>query len=179
MAINAEMSWMLLLFVAVNFALAGLGGQLADHGPETEAWYAGLRKPAGYPPEWIFAQVWGAVAICTGIAGWLIWRQWQAGADAIALVFYGLQLGLNALWPGAVFGLRRLGLALAVGWLLWITITLTALYAAAAPGWAWAWLGPYWLWVGYGVRLNQQLWELNQVLPAVPPPAASDSTHVH
>ncbi|HUX67562.1 MAG TPA: TspO/MBR family protein [Terriglobales bacterium] len=170
MTFNAEMGWMLLLFVAVNFALAGLGGQLAEHGPATEAWYEGLRKPAGYPPEWVFSQLWALVAICTGVAGWLIWRQWQAGADPIALMLYGLQLGLNALWPAAVFGRRRLGQAVALGWLLWCAITLTALYSAAAPGAAWLWLLPYWLWVGYCLRLNQQLWLLNQAPPAAPAP---------
>lgn len=164
MAMDTEQGWMLLLFVTVTFALAGVGALWGERGASTSVWYASLRKPARYPAEWIFAQGWSLVAICTGVAGWLIWRQWLAGSAATALVLFGFQLGLNVVWQGAVFGLRRLGLGLAESLLLWATITVTALYAARAPGWAWCWLVPYWLWVGYGVWLNYQLWRLN---PAV------------
>ncbi|MGH9486605.1 MAG: TspO/MBR family protein [Terriglobales bacterium] len=168
MAITAVQSWMLLLFVVVNFAVAGVGARIGGRSHYTEIWYSSLRKPPEYPAEWIFSPVWSAIAIVTGIAGWIIWRQWQNGFAATALVLYGFCLCFNALWQGVIFGLRRLGLGVAFAWLLWGTISATMLYTAADGTWDWLWLAPYWLWVGYGLRLNDGLWRRNQVL-ALPP----------
>ncbi len=168
MAIIALQSWMLLLFVVVNFAVAGAGARIGGRNHFTEIWYNSLRKPAWYPAEWVFAPVWSAIAAVTGVAGWVIWGQWRNGAAATALVLYGFCLGFNAVWQGVVFGLRRLGKGVAFAWLLWGTIVLTMLYAAADGTWTWLWLLPYWLWVGYCLRLNHALWVRNRVR-ALPP----------
>ncbi|MGH9467041.1 MAG: TspO/MBR family protein [Terriglobales bacterium] len=175
MAITAVGAWMLLLFVVVNFAVAAAGARIGGRSHYTEIWYDSLRKPASYPPEWVFAPVWSCVAIVTGLAGWLIWRQWMQGADATALVLYGFCLGFNAVWQGEVFGLRRLGLGLAFAWLLWGTLALTMLYTAADGTWDWLWLIPYWVWVAYGLRLNHALWARNQVR-ALPPSSLASAT---
>ena len=167
MGIKADEGWMLLLFIAADFAVAGVGSRLGERRPGAAVWYASLRRPRHYPAAWVFAPIWSLVGLSTGIAGWLIWRQGQAGAPATALVFYGLQLLFQAVWQGVVIGSRRLGGGVALGLLLWGTITLTAWEAARSPGGAWWWLLPYWLWTGYCVRLNYELWRLN---PAPEPP---------
>lgn len=172
MGITAEQGWMLLLFIAADFALAGIGSRLGVRGHGTEVWYASLRKPPSHPPAWLSAAIWTLVGICTGVAGWLIWLQTRLGYPETALVLWGFQLLFNALWQGVAVGARRLGWGVAQGFLLWGTITLTAWEAAAAPGVAWAWLLPYWLWTGYGVRLNFQLWRLNR------PPAPAEASSV-
>jgi tryptophan-rich sensory protein len=171
MEYSAVQDWMLLLFVVANFAVAALGARIGDRGHGTEVWFASLRKPPGFPSEALFTPVWSAIAIVTGVAGWLLWMQSLAAdttlpAAQTALVLYGFALGFNALWQGVSIGMRRLGRGLAWGWLTWGTITLTGLYAAAAGGWVWVWLVPYWLWTGYGLTLNYSLWHLNQ--PAAP-----------
>ncbi|MGH9475212.1 MAG: TspO/MBR family protein [Terriglobales bacterium] len=168
MTITAAQAWMLLLFVVVNFVVAAAGSRIGGRGHYTEVWYNSLHKPRGYPSEWIFEPVWTAIAIVTGVAGWRIWGQWINGAPATALVLYGFCLGFNAVWQGVAFGLRRLGLGLAVAWLLWGTIAATILYTAADGTWNWLWLVPYWFWVGYGLHLNRGLWARNQVR-ALPP----------
>lgn len=160
---------MLLVFIAAYFAAAGLGSRLGDRGHGAAVWYASLRKPRHYPPEWVFAPMGSLVGVSTGLAGWLIWRQEQAGAPATALVLFGLQLLFNAVWQGVVMGNRRLGMGLAYGLLLWGTITLTAWESAGSSGGAWWWLIPYWLWTGYCVHLNYAVWRLN---PASQRPAA-------
>ncbi|HEY8055056.1 MAG TPA: TspO/MBR family protein [Terriglobales bacterium] len=176
-------TWMLFLLLLVNFAIPALGARIGDRGHGTEVWFASLRKPAGYPDEALFTPVWCAVAIVTGVAGWLIWGQ-SLNADTTlpaaqtALVLYGFALGFNALWQGVSIGMRRLGRGLAWGWLTWGTITLTGLYAAAGGRWVWVWLLPYWLWTGYGLKLNYSLWHLNRPAPApavvAPQPAPPD-----
>lgn len=168
MAITAVQAWMLLLFVVVNFAVAAAGARIGGRSHYTEIWYNSLRKPPGYPPEWVFEPVWAAIAIVTGVAGWLIWGQWVNGAPGTALVLYGFCLGFNAIWQGMVFGLRRLGLGLAFAWLLWGTLVVTMLYAAADGTWDWLALVPYWAWVSYGLHLNHGLWARNQIR-ALPP----------
>ncbi|MGH9393921.1 MAG: TspO/MBR family protein [Terriglobales bacterium] len=156
---------MLLLFVLANFVVAAVGARLGERGPGTEVWFASLRKPPGYPQDWIFAPLWTLVAIATGVAGWWIWRQSALTGDNSTLVLYGFLLLFNAAWQGVALGLRRLGLALGVAWLLWATINLT-MALASRGGMGWLWLLPYWLWVGYCLRLNHQLWHCNRDAPA-------------
>lgn len=49
------------------------------------AWYAGLRKPAWNPPNWLFGPAWAVLYIMIAIAGYLVWRQAGFGP---ALAFY-------------------------------------------------------------------------------------------
>ncbi|MGH9483918.1 MAG: TspO/MBR family protein [Terriglobales bacterium] len=169
MGATALQTWMLLLFVVINFAVAGAGARIGARNHYTEIWYNSLRKPRWYPAEWVFAPVWAIIALITGVAGWFIWGHWMNGAAATALVLYGFCLGFNAVWQGVVFGQRRLGMGVAWAWLLWGTITVTMLYTAADSTWNWLWLVPYWLWVGYCLRLNHELWTRNQVRALLPP----------
>ncbi|HWG36393.1 MAG TPA: TspO/MBR family protein [Terriglobales bacterium] len=175
---DAEQGWMLLLFVMANFVLAGIGARLGERGDGSELWYNRLSKPGGYPPEVLFAPIWSLVAIATGVAGWWIWRDAQLSYSSGALMLYGFALVFNAVWQGVSIGLRRLGLGIAVGWLLWVTIALTAWAdgAQAEPvPWHLLWLFPYWLWVGVCVRWNHRLWQANQPPSASDPGAANDS----
>lgn len=187
MEITAVQGWMLLLFVAVNFAVAGLGARIGDRGHGTEVWFASLRKPPSFPSDNLFTPLWCAIAIVTGAAGWLLWRQAGAAETSLAaaetgLVLYGFTLGFNAIWQGVSIGMRRLGRGLAWGWLVWGTLSLTGLYAAAAGGWTWVWLVPYWLWTAYCLQLNYSLWHLNRPpaadTPATPEPPAADPLDV-
>jgi len=167
---------MLLLFVVANFAVAGIGARLGERGQGTEAWFGGLRKPTKFPSSAVFGPAWALVLIATGVAGWWLWREAQLSYSSTALVLYGFALVFNAVWQGVSIGLRRLGLGVAVGWLLWATIALTA-WADWAQGdttrWHLLWLLPYWLWVGLCLRWNHGLWRANRAGPgaeSMPPP---------
>lgn len=95
------------------------------------------------------------------MAGWIVWQHTPTPRAETALVLYGFQLLVNAVWQGLTIGLRRLRQGLAMGGLLWGVITLTMIVAWGVPGGAFYWLLPYWLWVGCGFLLNRQLVHLN------------------
>ncbi|MGH9477950.1 MAG: TspO/MBR family protein [Terriglobales bacterium] len=172
MLTNAEQGWMLLLFVAVNFAIAGLGSRLGERGHGSEVWFESLKKPPGYPSPTFFSQVWTLVAIATGVAGWLIWSYMVSGGGITALAIYGFQLLMLATWQGETIGLRRLRWGMTVGGVLLAIVTLTMLAALPVPGWAWCWLVPLWLLVAWGLRLNAALYRLNYGPAPTPPQAA-------
>ena len=100
--------WMLLLFVAVCFAIAGAGAVFTSSSVGT--WYPALRKPAWNPPAWIFGPVWTILYLMMAVAAWLVWLRRGVDGAAGALWLFALQLTLNALWSPLFFGLHRPGL---------------------------------------------------------------------
>jgi len=75
--------------------------------PAIPGWYSSLSKPSFNPPAWIFGPVWTALYILMGISFFNIWRKGIRDKTAvIAVIFFIIQLVLNALWSGMFFGLR-------------------------------------------------------------------------
>lgn len=76
-------------------------------------WYPTLVKPVFNPPNWVFAPVWTILYVFMGIAAGLIWNEIENKQKEvkIALQYFVLQLGLNALWSYLFFGLQNLLLA--------------------------------------------------------------------
>ncbi|MBI2640499.1 MAG: tryptophan-rich sensory protein, partial [Candidatus Sungbacteria bacterium] len=102
-----------------------------------------------------------------GIAAWLVWKQWSQGSPSTrlrvktALVVFGLQLFLNAVWSIIFFGLQNPGWALVDIILLWLAIvwTMVVFYKISKP--AAYFLVPYILWVSFAAYLNLAIWVLN------------------
>ena len=140
-------------FVLLSF-LAGFVGSRFLPG----AWYDGLTKPSWNPPSWVFGPVWSTLYLLMGIAAWLVWRRAGFG---LPLVFWGLQLVLNALWSYLFFGLQRPDLALVDIGLLLATIVATILAFRPVSPLAAGLLVPYLLWVAFATALNLALWRLN------------------
>lgn len=141
------------VFLLLSFAAAA-SGRWFEPGP----WYAGLRKPAFTPPDWLFAPVWTVLYVCIGVSAALVWQRSRAG---LALTVWGAQLLLNAAWSWIFFGLQRPGLAFIEIRLLWVAIALTILLFWQVRPLAGALLVPYLLWVSLATWLNWQLWKLN------------------
>ncbi|OPZ07949.1 MAG: TspO/MBR family protein [candidate division BRC1 bacterium ADurb.BinA292] len=149
----------LALFLVLTGA-AGLVGYLLGGGMRGD-WYGGLAKPAITPPAAIFGPVWTILYILIAIAGWLVWRRRREIIIRPAMTAWGVQLGLNALWPGLFFGLQRAGWAFLEILALWIAIALTVRQferIRRAAGWL---LAPYLLWVTYAAVLNFAIWRMN------------------
>ena len=143
--------WLLLCFAA-----AAMGGLFMPG-----EWYAALRKPAWNPPGWIFGPVWTALYTMMAVAAWLVWRQGGWGKQRRALVFFLLQLALNALWTPLFFGWHRPGAAFSEIVLLWLAIAATIDIFSSVSRTAMLLLVPYLAWVSFAAVLNFTLWRLN------------------
>lgn len=126
------------------------------------AWYATLQKPALSPPNWVFGPAWTILYLLMGVAVFLVWRKGYGRREIkIALIIFGIQMALNALWSVIFFGLQNPGAALVEIVLLWLSIlaTIIAFYKISKP--AAALLAPYILWVSFAAYLNYAIWILN------------------
>lgn len=151
----------LLAAILLPFIAAGIGGIATSSSVST--WYPSLKKPAWNPPAWVFGPAWTLLYLLMGLASWLVWRTDAADRSQVrqALGWYGLQLGLNALWSVIFFGLRRVGLALVeIVLLLSALLTTLVMFRRIRPEAAWL-LSPYALWVGFATALNAAIWRLN------------------
>ena len=152
--------WLALLaFLAVCFAIAGLGGAVTARSVHT--WYPGLSKPSFNPPDWVFAPVWTFLYVTIAIAGWRIWSSGRGAPARRALIAYAVQLALNLAWSFLFFGDHRIGAALLDILTLFVVIGLTAVMfwrINRVAGWL---LAPYTVWVGFASALNFAIWRLN------------------
>jgi benzodiazapine receptor len=142
---------------------AGLIGAIVGAEGGFTSWYSTILKPSFTPPSWVFGPVWTILYILMGIAAFLVWQKGLGHrAVRIALIWFLVQLALNALWSPVFFGLHRIGLALLVIVLLWVAIAVTMhrFFRISRPaGWL---LMPYLLWVSFAVSLNTSFWSLNR-----------------
>jgi tryptophan-rich sensory protein len=157
---NLNAIWMLLLFIAVCFVVAGAGSVFTSSSVST--WYPALRKPAWNPPAWIFGPVWTVLYLMMATAAWLVWRKRGFGGGAGALWLFALQLMLNALWSPLFFGLRNPLAGLVDIVPLWAAILATMVSFWRISPLAGALLVPYWLWVSFATALNFTIWSMNR-----------------
>ena len=127
-------------------------------------WYPTLVKPSFNPPNWIFAPVWSMLYIMMGIAAGLVWDRMESNTEIVkrALVFFALQLALNALWSYLFFGLMNPMLALLEIVILWLMIYETYVQFGKINKIAGYLFIPYLLWVSFAMVLNASIWWLNK-----------------
>ena len=154
---------------AVALAIAVLACEAVGAGgsrftvPAVKDWYPTLAMPAFAPPPWLFAPVWTALYAAMGVAAFLVWR--RRGDDPRArgaLLVFGLQLLLNALWSPAFFGLRSplAGLVVIVPLLAAILVAMLRFFAVSRL--AGVLMVPYLGWVGFATVLNAAIVVLNR-----------------
>lgn len=150
----------LVVSVAACFGAAAIGSAFTS--PAIPTWYAGLSKPAWTPPSWLFGPVWTLLYLSMGVAAWLVWRE-RANYTGVrlALLIFGVQLALNALWSIIFFGMKRPGLAFIEIMILWEAILLTFLAFRRIDTLAALLLLPYLLWVSFAALLNFTIWRMN------------------
>jgi len=141
--------------------LAGVIGSFFTR-PEISGWYAALRKPSLAPPDWVFAPVWIALYTLMGVAAYLVWSKgWKEKQVRHALILFGVQLILNALWSWVFFGLRSplAGFVEICVLSMAILITIQSFLKVSKP--AGGLLIPYFLWVAFASGLNLSIWVIN------------------
>ncbi|MGI9241216.1 MAG: TspO/MBR family protein [Verrucomicrobiales bacterium] len=151
----------LILSVITIEILGGLGAAVTAS--QITEWYAGLTKPPGTPPNWLFGPVWTSLYAMVGGAFALVWHRAKAGPrKRTAMLWFGAQLVLNLAWTPVFFGLHRLFLALVIIVALWCAITITIAQFRKLQPLAAALMIPYLLWVSYATYLNAGYWLLNR-----------------
>ena len=127
-------------------------------------WYPTLIKPVFNPPNWLFAPVWTLLFIMMGIAAGMIWKHLESQRELVkkALLFFTVQLLLNALWSYLFFGLNNVLLALIEVILLWLVIYETFhIFKKIDKKAAYLFI-PYLIWVAFAAVLNGSIYYLNR-----------------
>lgn len=129
-----------------------------------ETWYPTIEKPSFNPPNWVFAPVWTLLFIMMGIAAGLVWDKITTDKELVkkGLLFFGVQLTLNALWSYLFFGLNNILLASIEIVLLLLIIYETYLIFKKIDKKASYLLIPYMLWVGFATILTITIYFLNR-----------------
>jgi translocator protein len=156
-------SWgALTICLAVCYGAAWSGSVFTR--PNLPGWYAGLRKPAWSPPNYVFAPAWTALYTLMGVAAWLVWQQAarRSLAVSVPLAWFTEQLVLNVVWSALFFARRNPGAAFGEIILLWCAILGAAVAFRPFSALASALLVPYLLWVGFAAALNCSIWRLNR-----------------
>ena len=149
----------LLISILIVFSFGFIGSFFTTSSITT--WYAFINKPLFSPPNWIFGPVWTLLYILMGISAFLIWKKRDNLKTKQALVFYGIQLILNALWSIIFFGMHNPGLALLEIIILWLFILITLIKFYKINKTAGLLFIPYLLWVSFASILNYVIWMLN------------------
>jgi tryptophan-rich sensory protein len=119
------------------------------------SWYDGLEKPPFMPPSWAFPVAWTAIYALLALGAWRVWRRIGPEPDrSRALVVFGVQLLLNALWTPIFFGAESPELALLVIAALWIAVLAMVLTFAPVDPLAALVNVPYLGWVTFAAVLN-------------------------
>lgn len=151
----------LIVFLAIVFLAAGIGGLATAQGNGGGSWYDALDKPAGTPPSWVFGPVWTVLYILMAVAAWRIWQVSGLRGARWALTLFAVQLVLNAAWSAIFFGAHEVGWAFVELVALWIAIVATMVAFYRHGKLAAGLFAPYLLWVSYAGWLNLRLWQLN------------------
>ncbi len=154
-----------ILIVVVTCLAIGYFSGIATQS-SIKTWFPTLIKPSFNPPNWVFAPVWSMLYMMMGIAAGLVWNRMEASKDKElvkkSLIFFAIQLGLNALWSVLFFGLRNPMLALIEIVLLWLMIYETYIKFGKIDKIAGYLFLPYLAWVSFASILNGSIWWLNK-----------------
>lgn len=128
-----------------------------------KTWYPTIEKPSFNPPNWVFAPVWTLLFILMGIAAGLVWDKITSDKELVkkGLLFFAVQLTLNALWSYLFFGLHNILLASIEIVLLLLIIYETYLIFIKIDKKASYLLIPYMMWVGFATILTITIYFLN------------------
>src|SRR6478752_7365573 len=103
---SARSFLVLLGWILLSYSAAALGVLFTSPG-----FYTQIARPSWSPPGWVFGPVWTTLYTLMGIAAWLVWKRGGFGAQRRPLVWFLVQLALNAIWTPIFFGAHQIGLA--------------------------------------------------------------------
>lgn len=147
--------------VAICLAVGFLSSKVTQSSITT--WYPTIEKPVFNPPNWIFAPVWTLLFIMMGVSAGLIWDKITNQKELVkkGLLFFTVQLALNALWSYLFFGLHNVLLASIEIVILLLVIFETYLIFKKIDKKASYLLIPYMAWVSFATILTVSILVLN------------------
>ena len=148
----------LLIALGIPLGVGGLATLLAGG----MARYKSYVQPPLSPPGWVFPVVWTLLYLAMGYASYRVVTRCQDSAKTRkALMVYGIQLGVNALWPIVFFRFEAFLPAFGVLAALWVLIVVTMFRFYQCEEKAGDLLVPYLLWVTFAGYLNLGVYLLN------------------
>ncbi|MFT3795055.1 TspO/MBR family protein [Flavobacterium sp.] len=152
----------ILIFVATCLGVGFISSYATQSGVHT--WFPTLEKPSFNPPNWVFAPVWSFLYVLMGVGAGRVWDRIDFERENVkkALLFFWVQLALNALWSVLFFAMKNPLLALIEIILLLLLIYETYLQFKKIDKIAGLLFIPYLAWVGFATILNAALWWLNR-----------------
>lgn len=125
------------------------------------SWFSTLNRPFLAPPAWLFSPVWIILYISMAISIFLYARKPSQRSKAWGYVLFFTQLLLNLAWTPAFFGMKNMGLALAIIILLDILVLFNITEFAKVSKSASRTLIPYFIWILFATYLNIGYFVLN------------------
>ena len=124
-------------------------------------WYQTLNQPVFAPPAWVFSPVWTVLYISIFVSLVFYAKSFKTNNKAWGYTLFVLQMLANLAWTPIFFGLKNIGLALAVIILLDILVlwNIIVFYKNSKP--AGIILIPYLLWILFATYLNYGYFVLN------------------
>ncbi len=149
----------LLICVAIPLGVGGLAGWLSRGSMEE---FEAMNQPPLSPPGWLFPVVWTLLYLLMGVASYLVLTSAQPKKSIDrALWLYGVQLGVNFLWPILFFNLSWYLFSFLWLVLLWVLIVTAALRFCQLSRTAGYLMLPYLAWVTFAGYLNLGVYLLN------------------
>ena len=146
----------LTFILLITFLASGIGGFTTA--TFKEPWYSQIILPSFNPPSWVFGPVWTVLYILMSVA---IWRIWINYYDNKILNLYFLHLFFNTIWSIIFFGFHQIGLALLDLFIILIFIVLLMKIYYSKDKISFSLMVPYFLWSGYALVLNFNIFILN------------------
>lgn len=146
----------------VNIIIPFGGSTLISFFSRSGEGYDEAIKPVFAPPGFVFGIVWPILYIFMGIAAYRVYMKFKNGIETKALLFYGIQLILNFIWPIIYFKFNLYGLAFIEIIILLIFMIITAVEFFKVDRIAGVLFIPYILWVVFAAALNFSMWYLNE-----------------
>ena len=122
--------------------------------------YQEVQLPPLSPPRWMFPVVWTFLYLLMGLSSYLVWNS-ESLARHQALTLYGVQLGVNFLWPIFFFCLHWIFFSFLWLAFLWILVAFLIRAFLKVNKLAAYLQIPYLIWLTFAGYLNLGVFFLN------------------
>lgn len=149
------------LFTIPAIILLGFFSGMAAGSGEQNPWFAGLVKPAIYPPPVLFPIAWTILYVLLGLSLALVCAAWGARLRPLAILAFVVQFALNLAWSPVFFAAHLMSVAFYIicGMIL-LTLVTMILFGRVRKLAAWL-MVPYMMWICFAAVLNWQIWHAN------------------